>query len=50
MRAVDCTYSDFVLTMRDIEKTVSFYTSVLGMEKALLGQKSMTETTQRFID
>ncbi len=28
----------FVLTVRDIEKTVSFYTSVMGMKKELFGQ------------
>ena len=28
----------FVLTVRDIEKTVSFYTSVMGMKKEVFGQ------------
>jgi hypothetical protein len=28
----------FVLTVRDIEKTISFYTSVMGMEKEAFGQ------------
>ena len=28
----------FVLTVRDIEKTVSFYTSVMGMEKETFGE------------
>jgi catechol 2,3-dioxygenase-like lactoylglutathione lyase family enzyme len=28
----------FVLTVKDINKAVSFYTSVLGMEKAVFGQ------------
>lgn len=28
----------FVLTVRDIEKTISFYTSVLGMKKEVFGQ------------
>ena len=28
----------FVLTVRDLEKTISFYTSVMGMEKEEFGQ------------
>ena len=28
----------FVLTVKDIEKTVSFYTSVMGMKKEVFGQ------------
>ena len=28
----------FVLTVRDIEKTVSFYTSVMGMKKEVFGE------------
>ena len=28
----------FVLTVRDIEKTISFYTKILGMEKEEFGQ------------
>ena len=28
----------FVLTVRDIEKTISFYTSVMGMKKEVFGQ------------
>ncbi len=27
-----------VLTVRDIEKTISFYTSVMGMKKEIFGQ------------
>ena len=28
----------FVLTVRDIEETISFYTSVMGMEKEVFGE------------
>jgi catechol 2,3-dioxygenase-like lactoylglutathione lyase family enzyme len=33
----------FVLTVRDIEKTISFYTSVMGMEKEAFGHPCLVQ-------
>jgi len=33
-----CSLDHLVLTVRDIEKTVDFYTSILGMEKEIFGE------------